>query len=203
MNLRKILSHVLSFLFAIALIGGCITPAYYSHKQEISLTIPEGATAEMDGKPLEQRGNTVQTTVNRSWRNKEITVKKEGYKDEKVKLKSVATKDQWADTFGDKESGANLLIPIHTAIPAAAVVGSPIIAVAGVANHDSDMIATAPAIGAAGLLALPFGIAMDLFNIFIGAPSTAIINPWREYEYNENVTKMEPLKKNNLSEGNH
>jgi len=195
---KKLSSYFLSGLVAVILIGGCITPAYYSHEQDISLTIPEGATAEMDGKPLEKRGDTVHTTVDRSWRDKEIIVKKEGYKDEKVKLKSVATKDKWAgEGFGSGHSSASMLfVPVHTAISAGAVVASPVVAVGGAVSNEPEVLAMAPAIGAAGLLSLPFSIGMDLFNIFIGAPSTAIKNPWREYEYNGILRNMEPIENN-------
>lgn len=199
---KQLLNYTLSSIFAVVLAGGCITPAYYSHQQDISLTIPEGATAEIDGKPLEKNGNTVHTTVNRSWQDKEIIVKKEGYKDEKVILDSVATNEKWANDGHD--SGATLLIPVHTMVSAGAAVGavvaSPVTTVAGVATKQPEVILAAPAVGVAGLLSLPFSLGVDLCNIFIGAPSTVIINPWRKYQYSHIVSDMEPIDQNNLQD---
>lgn len=193
---KKLLSRVLSGLVGIALIGGCITPAYYSHKQDISITVPEGATAEMNGKKLVKRGNTVRTKVNRSWRDKEITIKKEGYKEEKVKLKSVVTNDKWAGSFfgSGRESAAFLLIPAHTIISAGALVGGIGAMGIGALTLDKEIMGGGAAIGTMGAIALPAGLAMDTFNIAVGIPSTAIVNPWAEYKYNGVLRNMEPLE---------
>ena len=201
--LKKLFSYILSGLVAIALIGGCIAPAYYSREQDIALSIPEGATAELDGKLLEKRGNTVHTTINRSWNDKEIIVRKEGYRDEKVELKSVKTKDKWANVFGRKKSGLMLFVPIHTAFSAAAAAISPGVAIGlavdGIDSKNTGEAIIAPIVGAelfaSGLIILPFGMAMDLYNIVVGVPSTAIKNPWREYEYEDILKDMEPLEK--------
>ena len=109
---KKLARHLFSLTLAVILMGGCITPAYYSHEQEIELTVPRGATAELDGKPLEKKGDKVRTTVERSWRDKEIIVKKEGYQDATVKLDSVPTDDKWGRTlWGGEDSGAVMWVP--------------------------------------------------------------------------------------------
>jgi len=195
---KKLVSRTLSG-FVVMLVGGCITPAYYSHEQDVSITIPEGASAEMDGKQLEQKGNTVYTKVNRSWVDKEITVKKEGYKDETVKLKSVATKDRWSKTsnlFSSKRSsGASLLIPIHTLLSAGAVVAGTGALGAGLVTLNGHEMSDGLLMEGLGAVTLPAAAAIDLFNIFIGLPSTAIVNPWTEYKYDKAVYKMEPSEK--------
>ena len=123
-----------------------------------------------------------------------------------MKLKSVATKDKWArgGFGGGKQSVSSLFIPIHTILPATAVVASPGVlvfgAVDGVANRNAESLLLAPPAAAtlftAGMVALPVGISIDLYNMVIGAPSTAIKNPWREYEYNGILRNMEPVENN-------
>ncbi len=195
-NKKKLLSYTLSSVVAVALAGGCITPAYYSHQQDISITLPEGATAEMDGKTLEKRGDTVHTTVDRSWRDKEIIVKKEGYKDEKIKLKSVVTNDKWAGSFfgRGRESGRFLLIPAHTLISAGAFVGGMGALGIGALTLNKEIMEGGAFVGTAGAIALPLGLTMDTYNIAVGIPSTAIINPWAEYEYKGVLRNMEPAE---------
>jgi len=193
--LKKILSYFLSLCFAVILIGGCITPAYYSHQQDINIHIPEGATAELDGKPLTEKGNHVHTTVNRSWIDKEIIVKKEGYKDEKIKLKSVPTEDKWAGNFFQEGNGSWgwLFLPVHTLVSSGATAVGTTATGVGLVTLDPELMTEGVAISGMGLLTLPFSAAIDLLNIFVGAPTTAIVNPWNEYEYTPTIEKMQPL----------
>ena len=52
--------------------------------------------------------------------------------------------------------------------------------------------------GAAGALSVmtvaPVGVAMDAFNIFVGIPSTILLNPWKEYKYDRSPVKMVPVE---------
>ena len=175
------------FVLLLFTLCGCVhSPVYYSHTQEITMTIPKNAHAEYEGKILEaDKNNIVRLNVYRSWFDKEVIIKKEGYKDYHLKLDSVWTDEKWAEKGGiqqdtTKTSAFDLLIPRNTVtaiyfLPLTII--SPFI--------ELDTLETAEFEGKL-LLSIPYNI--------ISIPGLPLINPWAKYVYDSNIV-MEPLEK--------
>ena len=174
----------IALLLFFSLCGCMHSPVYYSHTQEILLTIPEDAHAEYEGNILEKDGdNLVRLNVYRSWFDKEIIIKKEGYKDYHLKLDNVWTDEKWASksyvqTDSEKTSAFDLLIPRNTVT---AICFLPLIIISPFTDMDS--FETAKFEGQL-LLSIPYNI--------ISIPGLPLVNPWTKYEYNPNIV-MEPL----------
>ena len=165
----KKLILLLSFL-----LSGCLFPSYYSHNQRIQFQVPEGSQAEYNGEQLNTSNNWVDLTVYRSWSDKNILIKKHGYQDYHLPLHSVWSDEKWAKwaplmAKQEQKSGAFLMTPYNTFF---------------VFGHTLEE----PPI----ILCLPVALIVDVYNIVIGGPSTALINPWKKYEYDTNI-QMTPL----------
>ncbi len=156
------------------LLGGCLFPAYYSHEQQISLQVPPGSQVEYDGQIVKTNNNYARFTVFRSWFDKKVTIKKPGYQDYQLKLSSEWSDEPWASwqpllAGSQRESGALLMIPYNTLF---------------ILVHTFEE----PPV----ILCLPFSLVLDLYNMFIGGPSAALLNPWKKYEFNSQI-QMKPL----------
>lgn len=159
------------------LLSGCLFPSYYTHEQKISFQIPTGSQVEYDGEIINTTNNHVNFSVFRSWFDKEIIIKKQGYKDYHLQLNSEWSSEKWAEwhpllAASRQESGGLLMLPYNTGF---------------ILGH---MFEEPPVI-----LCLPVTILLDVYNMLIGGPSTAILNPWKEYKY-ETQIQMEPLTQN-------
>ena len=178
--MKKIIFLSLCFLCACTHL-----PEYYSHTQEITLRLPENARAEYKGDVLEtDTNNTIHLNVYRSWFDKEIIIKKEGYKDYHLKLDNVWTDEKWAskseiqaDT--EKITAFDLLIPKNTLT---AVYFLPLTIISPFT--DLDPLEAVEFEGKL-LLSIPY--------IIISIPALPLINPWTKYEYDSNIV-MEPLE---------
>ena len=156
------------------LLSGCLFPSYYSHDQRISFSIPPDALLEYDGHIIQTPNNHANFDVYRSWLDKEVVIKRQGYKDYHLELQSTWSDEKWAKwapllAEKHKESGALLMTPYNTFYIFTHMFEEP-----------------------AAILCLPVTLILDVYNIVIGGPSTALINPWKKYEYNTNI-QMEPL----------
>lgn len=147
----------LSYAFCLMLCGCLQYPIYRSHTQEIYLPYIPGAKVYYDGEE-----QTDKVELFRSWFDKELVIKKEGFKDYHLKLESEWTDDAWAERQtcvgmcgggpGVKEiSFPELIIPYNT------VVSLPF------------------------FIYLPWEIASDIWGI-ISIPVLPLWNPWREYK---------------------
>ena len=157
------------------LLSGCLFPAYYGHDQEITFQVPPGAQVEYVGAIIDTPNNYAHFKVYRSWEDKEVVIKKKGYKDYHLKLSSSWSDEKWAKwepllAGAQDKSGAWLMTPYNTFYILAHTFEEPPV-----------------------LLCLPVTLVLDVYNIVIGGPSTALLNPWKQYYYETNI-KMEPLK---------
>ena len=158
-------------------LSGCLYPAYYSHEQQINLKIPDGAQVEYDGQIIETNNNHAHFSVFRSWFDKEVTIKKEGYQDYRLQLTSEWSDEKWADwqpllAGSHQESGAFLTFPYNSFFILAHTFENPPV-----------------------ILCLPVSLVLDVYNIVIGGPSVVLLNPWKKYEYNSDI-QMQPLPVN-------
>ena len=169
------MNKLVCIIFCFLLFGCAQQPKYYSSIQNIDLKKEYGITnVDLIYEDKEVKSSDL-ISIERSYSDKEVVIKKEGFKDYHLKLKSDWTDEKWAtlkDTmirdYDSDESAARLFIPLGT----------------------MESIIAIPAFGM-GLLYLPWGIANDVYNIVIGAPSTLIINPWRKFEVEEKII-LEP-----------
>ena len=163
---------LLSFLF----LCGCFFPQYHSHTQRISFTAPENEVIEVDGKMMKSKDGFIDLSISRLWFDRDIIIKRRGYKDYTLKLNSILSEEKWAKYshwggYGQISAAELFTFPNTRYIWQG---GSGFGAFVG------------------NILVTPVFLLEDAFNMVIGVPSAAIINPWTIYTYNPNVT-MEPL----------
>ena len=167
---------LLSFLF----LCGCFFPQYHSHTQRISFTAPENEVIEVDGKMMKSKDGFVDLSLSRLWFDRDILIKRNGYKDYTLKLTSKLADEKWARyahwSGSGQISAAELYIFPNTRY-----------------FWENGCSGFGECVG--GVLFTPVPFLEDIFNMVIGAPSAAIINPWTIYTYNPNVI-MEPLDEN-------
>ncbi|MBR6411720.1 MAG: hypothetical protein IKS41_00980 [Alphaproteobacteria bacterium] len=157
---------------------GCVQqPKYYSSVQDIDLVKKYGITDAKviyEGKEFESADII---PIERSYSDKELIIRKKGYQDYHLKLISDWTDEKWAtendvmiNNYDVDVSAAYLFIPMGTITSIVTVIG---------------------------IIYLPWGIANDVYNIVIGAPSTLIVNPWRKFYMEEKILLVpsEELKK--------
>ena len=186
------------------LLSGCYWPQYHSHEQEVTLELPKGTTAEYKGKTLEasninSKADTykVTTDVKRTWFDKEITIKREGYEPLTIILDSKPTDDKWAKNviWSSSEDAplGSLFLPSWTLIDAV-LLGTGLIAapVVAVVNKDPEAIKYGMEFTGAAISFAPLALLKDAANIFIGIPTTILLNPWAEYKH-ENSYVLEPV----------
>ena len=149
------------------ILSSCTYPVFHGHIQKIYLDMPKDVKVYLNGK---EQTNTIE--VFRSWFDKELVIKKDGFNDYHLKLDSVWTDDVWAKSdflfdSSDKESVFFLLVPVHTALLLAAYIG--------------DFNPKEPKEIAAGTALFPVAVGYDIRNI-ISVPILPIWNPWTEYD---------------------
>ena len=117
--------------------------------------------------------------IKREYQNKTIKITKYGKTDTIFNLHSQITNEKWASGKSEiglkgKTSAGMLLLPTNT-YEVVSVCGQ---AVGGVFKGEADC----GAIAISCLAFIPMALGVDVYNIFIGFPSTAIINPWTNYQ---------------------
>ena len=166
---------LLSFLF----LCGCFFPQYHSHTQRISFTAPENEVIEVDGKMMKSKDGFIDLSISRLWFDRDIIIKRRGYKDYTLKLNSVLSEEKWAKYSHWGGYGQISAAELFT-FPNTRYIWQ------GGSSFDAFV---------GNILVTPVFLLEDAFNMVIGVPSAAIINPWTIYTYNPNVT-MEPLDEN-------
>ena len=201
------------FILLFFLVGCATQPEYYSHSQTITLEgisrktdifyqnekiLPEEETEENSEKEsTKQVLNQKDYIISRSWNDQELIIQKEGFKDYHLSLNSTFTSEPWATAEykdGNRESFPLLamLVPVKTAKQLFDLVTS-------LAGFVFSVVTISP-IDAAdnvvdtgiALVELPKAIVLDIYDI-VSVPGTAIINPWREFQYNP-VVILEPTE---------
>ena len=165
------MNKLVCIIFCSLLFGCAQQPKYYSSIQDIDLKKEYGIkNVDIIYEDKEVKSTDL-ISIKRSYSDKEVVIKKEGFKDYHLKLKSEWTDEKWAtlndvmiNNYDVDESAAYLFIPVGTITCIVTVIG---------------------------IIYLPWGIANDIYNIVIGAPSTLVINPWRKFEVEEKII-LEP-----------
>ena len=154
---------------------GCVaSPNFVSHTQEIDLK--EFHTQNPDVKVYyDGKEQTDKIKLFRSWKDKELIIKKQGFKDYHIKLDSVFTSDLWGkDGDGKSLSSLWMLLPLNT-------LG---ICAAGGPGGDSAIVGDAEAaiflLGICAALTSP----SDVVN-YVSLPFLPLWNPWKEYTAQE------------------
>ncbi len=161
------------FILLIFLLTGCLShPKYYSRTQNLNI-YKDSSISDARVLYKDKKYHSLNTIpIQRTYSDQEIIIEKEGYKDYHLKLTSQWTDEKWAhfDSImgdGHDKSAGYLFFPSHTALCILEI---------GI-----------------GWLFLPWGVASDIYNIVIGAPSTLIINPWRKMSWDKNII-LEPTE---------
>ena len=203
------------FFVLLLFLTGCVAqPEYYSHSQAISLEglstntevlyqnerlISEKGKLDIDpvDQPDEKNVEFTSYTIDRSWNNQELIIKKEGFKDYHLKLESALTSEPWA-TAESPTGGKHkfpligMLFPGKTLTQVASTVTSLagfVFSVIKISTIDAaeNIVDTGVA-----LIGLPKALALDIYDI-ISIPGTTIVNPWVKYQYNS-VVVLEPTE---------
>lgn len=169
------------------LLTGCAgyMPRYHdSRYADVSLgglEITDDVKAYVDGEPVEiLRDGEPFIRVERRCGDRKLKLVRAGKDDLNFTLKRQLTDEKWAygelggDRIGTGDvSAAWLLLPTNTAFTLYFF------------GEGVGLLFTNPSFGAAmaggSLAGLPVAVVLDVYNLFIGLPSTALINPWYNY----------------------
>ncbi len=116
--------------------------------------------------------------VNRLQKDRKLKLSREGYEDLYFALKSQLTDEKWAKGYGEfivtgEAPAAVLLVPSNTLSVVYALWKG-----LRVTFEDPLFGIKMTTLSLAGL---PVAMVVDVYNVSIGLPSTAIINPWYNY----------------------
>lgn len=123
-------------------------------------------------------GNLPKIRVNRLKEDRELTLTRPGYKDLHFVLKRQLTDEKWAHgtaelfVIGDM-TAAVMLVPSNTLLTLYAF-GKSI-------GYIPEDALTGTATSSLALVGLPAAMGVDVYNLLIGLPSTAVVNPWFNY----------------------
>lgn len=209
--MRKYQIQKLCFMGLFFLMGCTAKPEYYSHSQTISLEGLVGYTnvfyegdkldkkiSDIDSKSEEQNFNRQDYKLSRSWNDKELIIKKEGFKEYHLKLDSVLTSEPWASAEYAIDENKHyfpllgLLVPVKTIKE---VISVPVyLLLSGVSLITFSPISLTEYSTKTGiaLISIPKAVALDIYDI-ISVPGTIIINPWTEFNYTP-VVILEPTE---------
>ena len=159
-------------ILGLFLLVGCVnSPKYIDSTQKVSLC----DIAPIGGIKAIYNGKEYHSCdiipIEREFRDQQIIIQKQGFKDYSYKLVSEWTDEDWA-TEG---SAATLLLPLNTI----EYLGQFITGIGMTFTGEYQGLAM---IMSGAIVTIPEFVG-DVYNIVIGLPSTAIINPWRKYKY--------------------
>lgn len=122
--------------------------------------------------------------VERLPRNRKLQLTRPGYKDKNFTLVYQKTDEKWAEGRSEwfatgERSASILLLPTNT-YEVFSLLGDSVSAM-----FRGDIKDPLMALGMSFLI-MPAAVFVDIYNIFIGLPSTAVINPWHNYRIQEN-----------------
>lgn len=190
-------------LLAVFMLSGCwgYVPKYYDKEQEIFVhgDFDDNIHIYVDDKELKtdkkiekysdcgkniancdniKERKKLSFKIPRSSSDKQISIVQNGVEVEKVQLIAELTDEKWAQGImyevsqnaGKKKSAAVLLLPTNTYYGLEEIITD-----IPRMNGDNAMVLMAI------IVCLPVSLATDIYNIVIGFPSTAVVNPWFEY----------------------
>ncbi len=167
----------------------CTNKDYFSDKKALEITY---CSQEKDtSKNNCNSFYDIRFNVKREYRNKTIKITKYGKPDAIFNLYPQITNEKWASGKAEisrkkSTTAAILLLPTNTYETVSAF-----------GETVRDLFKGVPDSGGitvSFLVFIPMALGVDIYNIFIGFPSTAIINPWINYKI-ETV----PLKPNEIT----
>lgn len=175
-----------------------IGPKYYDKYQNIELNnINNNSKVYFNevSQPLKTKGYIVE--VPRRSSNQKLLIEENGEFSEII-LKSSITDEKWATQYGGEVfphvgksqnySAGYLLLPTNTYIGIRMIPS--FLEESGETLFKGQVVSSLTWFGAA-VIAIPCGLIVDVYNIVIGLPSTAIINPW--YKYTIEQQKLKPI----------
>lgn len=177
------------FILTLILINCGIGPKYYDNYQNIELKniTPESKVyLNKISQQIKIENNRI--NISRSSSNQKLIIDNNENLSEII-LQSKITKDKWAVQYGYEifphinngqyyYSASYLLLPTNTYNGIRIV--PDFFKEFGQQLSNGNIIYSVGCLGGA-ILAIPGGLIVDIYNIIIGLPSTAIINPWYSY----------------------
>ncbi len=134
-------------------------------------------------------------TVERLLKDRELRLTRDGYEDQVFILKYKLTGEKWArggapELFksGDK-SGSVLLLPTNT-YGAFSLFGEGFVGTVRGQKHAWELMFLSVSF-------LPLNVVVDVYNLFIGLPSTVVVNPWYDYKIENDPSEKITLWKIN------